>query len=88
MKDIEDGNFEEVTDGKEETEPSKKLSKRGIIKALKDAIDLKQLSLGDARRMRHDMGIFKSDFTKKRINKENRKSKRQAQKLARKQQRK
>lgn len=65
-----------------------KLSKSEITRALKDAITGGTITPKNGKRMREEMGIFQSDFTKKKIPKTKRKSKRNEQKKARKKQRK
>lgn len=72
----------------DKTADAGKLSKTEIMKALKDAISGGMIAPKNGKRMREEMGIFNSDFTKKKITNTKRKSKRKAQKNARKKQRK
>ena len=57
---------------------------RDIIKALTAAVDNEQITTRQAKEMRMNLGIHNSYFTKKRISKVKRVTKRKAQKLARK----
>lgn len=83
-KNIVDTEIEEET----KTSEDGKLSKDGIMKALKNAIAGGVLKSTNAKSIRQQMGIFNSSFTKKKISKSKRKAKRKAQKSARRMQRK
>jgi len=100
FNDIEDADFEEIDDDQaikqieaaldelEQDKPTVTLTKHETVKALKDAVEMGQLTPAMAKKMRQQLGIFKTDFTKKKISDSKRKATRQAQKLARKKQRK
>lgn len=71
-----------------EEKPAPKMSKQDVVKALSSAVEFGQLTKSSAQRIRQEMGIFQTDFTKKKVSDTTRKAKRKAQKLARKKQRK
>lgn len=82
-------NKEKTTDIEEsETETTPRFSKEEKVKALKAAVENGQLNRFTALRIRSEMGIFQSDFTRKRESDAKRKARRKAQKTARKKQRK
>lgn len=98
QEDIVDADFEEVEDNTQDVEvlsddaeaPSTgtKMPKMAIVGALKGAVRDGHLTAARAKQIREEMGIFQSDFTKSKKALLNRKSKRKAQKQARKKQRK
>jgi len=61
-----------------------KFSKSTMLKALKQAVVNKEVSLADARKMRESMGLFNSSFRKKVATKEARKTRRKMQRNSRK----
>jgi len=77
---------EDVTETPTEEQP--KMSKAEVVAALALAVENDQLDPKTAHRIRSEMGIFQSSFTKKRTTDEKRKAKRKLQKNARKKQRK
>ncbi len=89
---IIEADFEEIVeekpDNKTEAKEARTISKAETVKALKNAINDGTLTNITAKRVRVEMGIFDSEFTKKKISESKRKSKRKAQKIARKMQRK
>jgi len=91
---IVDAEFEEIDDNvqaeenEEVSTTAPKMSKSEIIKALSLAVDRGHIGQGQLTKMRTEMGIFQSDFTRKKVSDSKRKSKRKAQKQARKKQRK
>ncbi len=76
------------SDPQDETVPKAKMSKMEVVKALAAAVENDQLDRKSAARIRSEMGIFQSSFTKKRESEVKRKAKRKLQKKARKKQRK
>jgi len=88
---IVDADFEEINDPVQEAEVSAeepKLTRREVIAALRGAVDMGQLDPKRAKQLREQMGIFQSNFTKRKERVEGRKAKRKAQRVARKIQRK
>jgi len=88
---IADADFEEIDDNVQNVEVSAdapKMSKHDVIHALKGAIESGHIDASRAHQIREEMGIFNSDFTKKKVSDVKRKNKRKLQKQARKKQRK
>jgi len=93
--DIVDGTFEEITEDAEINEqdlivenPPYQPTKDEALAALNKAIKNGDIHSSLAARLRSQMGIFKSSFTKKQIDDKKRKVLRKKQKAARKKQRK
>jgi len=80
--------IEEAENAKAEKATAPQMSKQDVVKALSSAVEFGQLTKSSAQRIRQEMGIFQTDFTKKKVSDTKRKAKRKAQKLARKKQRK
>lgn len=88
---IVEADFEEIDDNVQDVEVSDdapKMSKYDVIRALKGAIESGHIDARRAHQIREEMGIFQSDFTKKKVSDAKRKAKRKAQKSARKKHRK
>jgi hypothetical protein len=98
---IEDVDFEEVdeeTNAVEELDAAIEaaddaedmpttFTSRQMLNMLKAAVEAGHLSKKDYKRMRSEMGIFQSDYTRKKTSDAKRKTKRKAQKQARRKQR-
>jgi len=87
---VVDADFEEINDtaqNEASTDPVK-LSKYEIMTTLRNAVEIGQIDRKRAKQIREEMGIFQSDFTRKKVAPEKRKEKRKARKVARKRQRK
>ena len=102
QENIEEAVFEEITDdetkaiealeaakaadGEPET-PQTVFTGRQMLALLKGAVESGHLSQQEFKRMRAEMGIFQSTYTRNRLTEKERKAKRKAQKQARKKQR-
>lgn len=84
-EDIAVADFEEINE--EQSQPKRPLSKSEKVKAIRLAVEEGHLNSNSANKMRYELGISNSDFTKKHISKSKRKKKRKAAKTARKKQR-
>lgn len=80
-EEVSDAVFEEIKN--DESVQSNNFSKTAAVHALKLAVQEGQLSREHAGRIRLEMGISQSYFTKKRINDVVRKKARKAQRVAR-----
>jgi len=87
--DIVDGEFTEIVDENSteldaEDGPSGPLSTGDVLKSLKAAKDSGVITARQAKQIRRDMEIYQSHFTRKQTSNAARKTKRKAQKQARK----
>jgi len=81
MEESKVDNVEEVTEEAPTTET--KLNKGDILQIISNALKIGSISSRQAAGMRAEMGIFGSDFTKKKTTSKQRKARRKAQQRAR-----
>lgn len=74
---------EENTTEAQEPEKAERLTKTDILKVLSNALKMGSITSRQAASMRAEMGVFGSDFTKKKTSQDKRKAKRKAQQKAR-----
>ena len=90
VKSLEENNEERtlIDEQAANTTPLVKPNKEQLMETLKNAVESGAITKAHAANIRREMGIFKTDFTKTKTSKIKRKNVRQAQKQARKKQRK